>query len=369
MEQPRRLDLRSLLTRAEAAAPVGVVDAMADALREMLGARDVQLLDRRLQRPVADPARSHDRGPRRPADRAARRPPDRIDARAARLTASALAAQRSVVLAGGRGHARARSGDQPWRGGRGARARSAVRAGAGHARGSRARRAPAGVHGHRQPALHRSVRVGPAHGPALAGGRDPAAAAAGVVHVRGGPVHAGGLAGAGRSGRRGHVRLLSGPGHAARVDDRRDGALGRVRAAGHARGGRLAQHPQARRRPGRAGPARQSGVARARVTRRVRDRAVAPGRSHRPERARGQCRAPPPVSAAGRPGGGDRADRAIRRSARSPTPLGPSRDCRSSPAIACSSSPTGCSSATPGLDVPDCWWPARTCIRARRSSI
>src|SRR5215218_4838959 len=44
MDRPRRLDLRSLLTRAEAAAPVGAVDAMSDALREMLGARDVSLL-------------------------------------------------------------------------------------------------------------------------------------------------------------------------------------------------------------------------------------------------------------------------------------------------------------------------------------
>jgi serine phosphatase RsbU (regulator of sigma subunit) len=44
MDQPRRLDLRSLLTRAEAAAPVGVVDAMAAALLEMLDAREVSLL-------------------------------------------------------------------------------------------------------------------------------------------------------------------------------------------------------------------------------------------------------------------------------------------------------------------------------------
>ena len=44
MDQPRRLDLRSLLTRAEAAAPVGVVDAMAAALREMLDAREVSFL-------------------------------------------------------------------------------------------------------------------------------------------------------------------------------------------------------------------------------------------------------------------------------------------------------------------------------------
>src|SRR5215208_7506941 len=44
MDEPRRLDLRSLLTRAEMAAPVGVVDAMAAALLEMLDARDVSFL-------------------------------------------------------------------------------------------------------------------------------------------------------------------------------------------------------------------------------------------------------------------------------------------------------------------------------------
>src|SRR5918994_679115 len=44
MEEPRRLDLRSLLTRAEAAAPVGVVEAMAAALQEMLDAREVSFL-------------------------------------------------------------------------------------------------------------------------------------------------------------------------------------------------------------------------------------------------------------------------------------------------------------------------------------
>jgi serine phosphatase RsbU (regulator of sigma subunit) len=44
MGQPSRLELRSLLTRAEAAAPVGVVEAMAAAMVEMLGARDVSFL-------------------------------------------------------------------------------------------------------------------------------------------------------------------------------------------------------------------------------------------------------------------------------------------------------------------------------------
>lgn len=44
MGTARRLDLRSLLERAEAAAPVGVIDAMGEALLEMLGARDVSFL-------------------------------------------------------------------------------------------------------------------------------------------------------------------------------------------------------------------------------------------------------------------------------------------------------------------------------------
>src|SRR5215208_6573142 len=44
MDQPRRLDLRSLFTRVEAAAPVAVVDAMAAALLEMLDAREVSFL-------------------------------------------------------------------------------------------------------------------------------------------------------------------------------------------------------------------------------------------------------------------------------------------------------------------------------------
>jgi serine phosphatase RsbU (regulator of sigma subunit) len=44
MDEPRRFDLRSLLTRAEAAAPVGVVEAMAAAMGEMLDAREVSFL-------------------------------------------------------------------------------------------------------------------------------------------------------------------------------------------------------------------------------------------------------------------------------------------------------------------------------------
>src|SRR3954451_5006578 len=44
MSQAYRLHLRSLLSRAEAAAPLGGVDAVAAALLEMLGARDVSFL-------------------------------------------------------------------------------------------------------------------------------------------------------------------------------------------------------------------------------------------------------------------------------------------------------------------------------------
>jgi serine phosphatase RsbU (regulator of sigma subunit) len=44
MEQAPRLDLSSLLARAEAAAPVGVIDAMAAGLLEMLDAHDVSFL-------------------------------------------------------------------------------------------------------------------------------------------------------------------------------------------------------------------------------------------------------------------------------------------------------------------------------------
>jgi serine phosphatase RsbU (regulator of sigma subunit) len=44
MDHSPRLDLRSLMTRAEAAAPVGVVDAMGAAMLEMLGARGVSFL-------------------------------------------------------------------------------------------------------------------------------------------------------------------------------------------------------------------------------------------------------------------------------------------------------------------------------------
>jgi hypothetical protein len=44
MDDPPRVDLRSLMERAEAAAPVGIVDAVATGLLEMLGAHEVSFL-------------------------------------------------------------------------------------------------------------------------------------------------------------------------------------------------------------------------------------------------------------------------------------------------------------------------------------
>lgn len=44
MDEPRRVDVRSLLAAAEAAAPVGAVDALAADLRAMIGAREVSFL-------------------------------------------------------------------------------------------------------------------------------------------------------------------------------------------------------------------------------------------------------------------------------------------------------------------------------------
>src|SRR3954453_12917270 len=122
MEEPGRLHLRSLLTRAEAAAPAGVVDAMAAALQEMLDARDVSFLiadfsGRSLNRlghtVVAQEGRAAQRG----------------DLGTGAAGGSLWRGARGPALrapAGGGRHARARPGDQPRRGGRRARARAAV---------------------------------------------------------------------------------------------------------------------------------------------------------------------------------------------------------------------------------------------------
>ena len=128
MDQPRRLDLRSLLTRAEAAAPVGVVDAMAAALLEMLDAREVSFL-------IADfSGRSLNRLGHTAASE---EPGSRSEETSGRVAlegtpyGAALAGQRSVLLREGDRHARARAGHQPRRGGRRAGARAAVRARSG----------------------------------------------------------------------------------------------------------------------------------------------------------------------------------------------------------------------------------------------
>ena len=279
MDRPRRLDLRHLLTRAEAAAPVGAVDAMAAALREMLGARDVSLLiadfsGRTLNR--LGHAATNGPGSRR-EETAEREPLDGTP------YGAAIADQRTVLL---------RKGDDT-------RVLAPVTSRGEavgvlelvlpfepdpDARGPGASGPSAGLRGDRQPALHRPVRVGPAHGAALARRGDPAAPAPGHVHLRSGPVHARRLARARRRGRGRHVRLLAGPPRAAPVDDRRDGPLRALRPAGHARGGRAPQPAPARRLADRSGAERPRGAARVRAGRRLRH---GPARPRRPRRAHG----------------------------------------------------------------------------------
>src|SRR5688572_19153077 len=92
MSEPHRLDLRSLLSRAEAAAPVGVVDAMAAALREMLGAREVSFL-------IADfSGRSLSRLGHTVADGARKQETAGPVALAGTSYGEALAGQRSILL-------------------------------------------------------------------------------------------------------------------------------------------------------------------------------------------------------------------------------------------------------------------------------
>ena len=63
------------------------------------------------------------------------------------------------------------------------------------------------------------VRLGPAFGASFVGGRAPAPTPSRLVHLRGGPVHAGRMAGTGRRRRRRHVRLQRRARHAAPLDD------------------------------------------------------------------------------------------------------------------------------------------------------
>ena len=155
------------------------------------------LSDRRLQRSGADPARAR----RERAGHAYAGPRDRRARAAGGNTARARARRPD-----GRGRTRrrrrrntpVRARDQPRGGHRPDRTPPCRRSGRTDPRGRRAGCACARVRRHRQPPLHGPVRVGAALGAPVAGGRDPASPAAGVVYVRGGAVHARGLAGAGR---------------------------------------------------------------------------------------------------------------------------------------------------------------------------
>jgi len=58
------VDLGRLLDAAEAAAPVEAIDAVAEALNEMVGGEQVSFSDRRFQRGLADSARYSSHGVR-----------------------------------------------------------------------------------------------------------------------------------------------------------------------------------------------------------------------------------------------------------------------------------------------------------------
>ena len=124
---------------------------------------------------------------------APRRARDRRAGAAGRHAARAGAAPRSGRRSSqdGDGRVAVRAGHEPRRGGRRAgAARSPDAPDEQTRRGRRAGRARAGLHRHRQPPLHRPLRVGPALGAAVAGRGDPAPAAARLLHLRGGAVHA-----------------------------------------------------------------------------------------------------------------------------------------------------------------------------------
>ena len=146
----------------------------------------------------------------------------------------------------------------------------------------RARGARARLHRHRQPPLHRPLRVGPAVGPPLARGGDPASPAPRRVHVRGRAVHARGLARARGRDRRRQLRLRDGARHAAPLDVGCQGPRGRRVGAGDPARRRAAQRAASRGRVGGAGAPRERGARRVRGMDRLRDGA---GRAHRPAHA------------------------------------------------------------------------------------
>ena len=195
--------------------------------------------------------------------------------------------------------------------------RGARRADAG---GRRARGARARVRHHRQPPVHRPLRVGPTLGPAVARGRDPASPAPGLVHVRGRAVHARGLAGA--------FRATSPATRSTSRSERDTLHLSITDAMGHAVNAavlatrarrRAAQRPPSRRRARRAGAARQRRPRRPRRMGTVRDRAC---RAHRPARGsrdHRQRRSSAAAATARRATSSRSSWRPTRRSARCPT--------------------------------------------------
>ena len=188
------------------------------------------------------------------------------------------------------------TGDRARGGPRAAAAVAAARTGRRRAGGDRPGRARAVLRRDRQPAAHRPVRVGAAQRAVHPPRGDPATAAAGRLHLRGGGVHPVGVAGARGLHRRGHLRLQPGPRRPAPVGDRRDGSRRGQRPDRHLVRRQPAQHAPDGRHAARAGGRRQPGAAGARVRAGhggVRDRpAGAPRPAHRHARA-GQRRARP----------------------------------------------------------------------------
>ena len=311
------IDVGALLEKVEAAAPIDAVEAVAAALGEMVDAQRGDPPDRRLQRPGRRPAdlRRTGRGrpqPRRRAgrDAAAARAPlyERCCARSRPTSQRLDDGARMIVPVTDRGDAIGLleltcRGTPP-------RTRSPT---------SAAPRTPWPTSS--------SPPAGTPTSSSGASARTPFALAAeiqrrllpGVLHLRGGAVHPRRLAGAGRLGRRGHLRLHAGPRLPAGVDHRRRRPPG---------GGRAAGHPARRRPPQRApeGPRPRRAGARTPTTALAENAAAGQfvtGQLLRVDLRTGtrgdrQRRPPVPAAAARRPGGGDRAAHraAVRRRAR-----------------------------------------------------